>query len=259
MRNRYVIANFKMHKTNKEIMSYISALLPLISDVNLKVVLALPSVSILSAIDKTRNTNLLIAGQNMNENDFGSYTGEINAEMLADLGTYAVLIGHSERRLLFGETDKVVNKKILKALKSGLVSVFCVGESLYDRKNNLTSITLQRQISKGLKSIYANELNNIIIAYEPVWAIGTGITATAGEIREALLTIRQILSEMYDEKIAKEVSIIYGGSIDENNCRDVAKVPQLNGVLVGGASLVPEKFIKIIKAFDVKLKKKVKK
>jgi len=255
MRNRYAMANFKMNKTDNEVEEYLKVLVPATEGVETKIVLAVPFTSLKTAVEKTKKSNIMIAAQNMNENEKGAFTGEVSADMIASLGVDAVLVGHSERRSIYNETDELVNKKILRALKSGLVCVFCIGETLYERKNQLTEQVLQKQITEGLKSIYANELKNIIIAYEPVWAIGTGVTPMDVEIIETLKVIRNILATMYDEEIANEVVVTYGGSVNDANCKEISKLEGVDGALVGGASLVPEKFIKIIEAFKPKATK----
>ncbi len=258
MRNKYAMANFKMNKTDSEVEEYLKVLIPSVEGKSTKIVLAVPFTSLKTAVEKTKNSNILIAAQNMNENEKGAYTGEVSADMLKDLGVSAVLIGHSERRSIYDEKDETVNKKILRALKSGLVSVFCVGETMYERKNQLTEQVLHKQITNGLKTVYANELKNIIIAYEPVWAIGTGVVPMDVEIIETIKVIRNILTSMYDEEIAKKVMITYGGSVNENNCKEISKLEGVDGALVGGASLVPEKFLKIVDAFKPKECKKKK-
>ena len=252
MRNKYAMANFKMNKTDAEVEEYLKVLVPAVEGKETKIILGVPFTSLKTAVEKTKKSNIMIAAQNMNENEKGAYTGEVSADMIANLGVDAVIIGHSERRSIYNETDEVINKKILRALKSGLVCVFCIGETMYERKNQLTEQVLQRQITEGLKSIYANELKNIIIAYEPVWAIGTGVTAMDVEIIETLKVVRNVLTSMYDEEIAKDVMVTYGGSVNENNCKEIAKLEGVDGALVGGASLVPEKFLKIIEAFKPK-------
>lgn len=252
MRSKYVLANFKMNKVNSQVKEYLEQFLPLVEKSSAKIVLAVPSVSVKCAAKHVKGSNVSIAGQNINENDFGAYTGEINAEMLADVGASYVLVGHSERRNIFGESNEVANKKIQKALKAGLGCIYCVGETLFDRKNKRTSQVLATQIAEGLKSIYANELQSIIIAYEPVWAIGTGLTPQDEEIVEAVSVIRKALAQMYDENIASEVAVVYGGSVTENNSKVLSKLDGVDGVLVGGASLDAEKFSKIVGAFTTK-------
>ena len=254
MRKKYVIANFKMNKTDKEIEEYLSTLMPLTVGNSSQVILAVPSVSIKSASDKASSSNVLIASQNVDEHDCGAFTGECNAEMIKAVGASATLVGHSERRSHFNESDEQINKKILSALKSGLIAIVCIGESVYDNKNGLTDKTIQAQLTSCLSSIYANEFNHIVIAYEPVWAIGTGVTPTVGEIARSIACIRSVLTSMYNEEIAKSVSIVYGGSVSELNAREIAKVPELDGVLVGFSSLIPEKFGKIISCFEKKKK-----
>jgi len=257
MRKKYVIANFKMNKIDEEIKNYLSTLIPLVVSFNSEIILALPYVSIKTAVEKSKGSNILIAGQNLSEFEFGTFTGEVNGEMLVGVGAESVIVGHSERRNKFDETNEIINKKIFKALKNSLICIFCVGETLYERKNQLTAQVLQQQISKGLKGLYANELNHIVIAYEPVFAIGTGMMPVDEEIVDTVKLIRSILTDMYDSKIANEVSVVYGGSVNENNCKKIAKLSGVDGVLVGGASLVPEKFGQIISAFDTKQKKKL--
>ena len=251
---KYVIANFKMNKTDGDITKYLSTLMPIVSGSEAHVILALPSVSIKTAVTKVGKNGIIIAGQNINENDFGSYTGEINAEMLKGVGAKAVLIGHSERRTHFAESDELVNKKLFSAMKTGLISILCIGETIFDKTNGLTEKTILRQLTKSLKSIYANELKNIIIAYEPVWAIGTGVMPSNAEISKAVKVIRKALADVYDKTIASNVAIVYGGSINDFNIKDIVKISDLDGVLVGGASLVPEKFGIIVNSFD-KVKK----
>ncbi|MBQ9793173.1 MAG: triose-phosphate isomerase [Clostridia bacterium] len=256
MRNKYAMANFKMNKTDAEVEEYLKVLVPAVEGKETKIVLGVPFTSLKTAVEKTKKSEIMIAAQNMNENEKGAYTGEVSADMLSNLGVDAVIIGHSERRSIYNETNEVVNKKILRALKSGLISVFCIGETMYERKNQLTEQVLQKQITEGLKSVYANELKNIIIAYEPVWAIGTGVTPMDVEIIETLKVVRKVLASMYDEAIAEEVVVTYGGSVNEVNCKEMAKLEGVDGALVGGASLVPEKFLKIVEAFKPKATKK---
>ena len=252
---KYVIANFKMNKVDGDISKYLSTLIPLTSGVDSQIILAVPSVSIKTAVSKAGKSGIMIAAQNLNENNFGSFTGEINGEMISGVGAGAVLIGHSERRTQFGESDELVNKKLLAAMKTGLVSILCIGETIFDKTNGLTEKTLTSQLTACLKSLYANELSHLVIAYEPVWAIGTGVTPTNDEISKAIKFIRGILKNMYDEKIAADVSIVYGGSITDYNIKEIAKIPNVDGVLVGGASLSPEKFGIIVNTFDSARKK----
>ena len=252
---KYVIANFKMNKVDSDITKYISVLSPLVADSDVDVILALPSVSIKTATSKLSKTNITVAGQNVSEFSFGSYTGEVSAEMLKGVGAKAVLIGHSERRTHFGESDEIVNKKLMSALKSGLISILCVGETIFDKTNGNTIKAIQQQLTKALQSIYANELKNIIIAYEPVWAIGTGVTPSNDEIHKATKAIRNVLGNMYDDEIASNVSIIYGGSVTDFNCKEISKITNINGVLVGASSLIPEKFGMIVNSFSGKRKK----
>jgi len=258
MNDKYVMANFKMNKTDSEIQEYFKVLVPATTESETKIVVGVPFTSLKTARELTKDSNVMIVAENMNENEKGAFTGEVSADMLSDLNIDGVIIGHSERRNLYLETNEVINKKILRALKSNLISIFCIGETLYERKNQLTEEVLQKQINEGLKGIYANELKNIIIAYEPVWAIGTGVVPMDVEIIETLKLIRSILASMYDEEIAKSVIVTYGGSVNDENCKDISKLEGVDGALVGGASLKPEKFIKIINAFKPKKSRKCK-
>ena len=256
MKNKYVMANFKMNKTNEEVKCYLDEFLPLVEKSNTKIILSVPYTSLLTASKIASKKGIIVAAENMNENEKGSYTGEISGDMIVGTGAQAVLLGHSERRSIYNETDELINKKILKALKAGLICVFCIGETLYERKNQLTEEVLKRQITEGLKSIYGNELKNIIIAYEPVWAIGTGVTPMDVEIIETLKLVRRVIADIYDENIANEVIVTYGGSVNETNCKEISKLEGVDGVLVGGASLEANKFAKIVDAFKLKNNKK---
>ncbi len=255
MPKKYVIANFKMNKVDKEVGDYVSQLLPKVEGATSQVVLAVPSVSIKTAVKKAKDSKVVISAQNINENTFGAFTGEINAEMVVGVGAGAVIVGHSERRNLFKETDETINKKIQSALKAGLMCVFCFGERAYDKKNNLTQETLTNQITGALNNIYGNELSHIVFAYEPIWAIGTGDVATNAEIEKTIKFIRKVISNLYDENVARETSIVYGGSVNEKNIKDLTKIADLDGVLVGGASLDSGKFSTIVDAFDKKQSK----
>ena len=250
MRKKYVIANFKMNKIDSEVDGYMSTIIPLVVGAKCEVMLAVPNVSIKTAVERAKDSNIVIAGQNLNENNFGAYTGEVNAEMLAGVGAGACIVGHSERRNYYGETNDLANKKVLKALKSGLVCVLCIGETLYDRKNNLVDQVLQSQIADCLSGLYANELKNIVIAYEPIWAIGSGSILEPVDIEDAMKHIRKVLANIYDEEIANSVSVLYGGSVTDSNAKEISKIAGVDGVLVGGASLVPEKFGKIVSVFS---------
>lgn len=258
MNDKYVMANFKMNKTDFEVEEYLKTFLPLVENTETKVILGVPFTSLKTSVKLCHKSGVLVSAQNMNENEKGAYTGEVSADMLSNLEVDAVIVGHSERRNSFNETDELINKKILRGLKSGLICIFCVGETMYERKNQMTEQVLVRQITEGLKSVYANELKNIIVAYEPVWAIGTGVTPMDVEVVETVKLIRNILTSMYDEEIAKEVVVTYGGSVNEVNCKEIAKFEGVDGALVGGASLIPEKFAKIVGAFKPKASKKKK-
>lgn len=258
MNRKTILANFKMNKTNAQIAEYFDGLLPQLKDIKAQVVCCVPATGIQTASDKVKDTEVWIAGQNINQNEKGAYTGEVSADMVVGAGAKAVVVGHSERRAMFGETDETVNQKILRALKSGLVSILCVGESLVERKSNKTRDVLKTQIMGALTGVYSNELKNIIIAYEPIWSIstsGTGKVPPEAEIKEAMIIIREIIASIYDAETAENMIILYGGSVDEENSKIIAKIPGVDGAFVGGASLDPTRFAKIVTAFNKQMKK----
>ena len=252
MSKKYVIANFKMNKTNKQISEYLDTFIPLVKDADAKVGLIPNFVALSLAAQKTADTNILIGAQNMNENEKGTFTGEISSDMIIDAGAKLVLLGHSERRQKYNETDALVNQKLLRALKVNLVSILCIGESLQERNSGLTESVLDRQLSQGLKDVYSNEFKNIIIAYEPIWSISPGKLPTMDQVRDAMATIRSILTRLYSKELAQKATILYGGSVDDINAKDFAKIKGVDGALVGGASLDPIKFSKVVQGFSKK-------
>lgn len=249
MNKKTIIANFKMNKTDKQVSQYFNELIPQVKDIDAIIGVAPSFVSIKTAVKKVKDTNILVGAQNMNENDSGAYTGEVSPQMLNEIGVKIVLLGHSERRNIFRETDEIVNKKLLKALKVNLISVLCIGETLTERNNNKTEQVLNKQLSVALNGVYQNEFKNIIIAYEPVWAIGTGKVPTKEQICDAMKSIRKTLADLYSKDLAEKVTILYGGSVNENNAKEIANIKGVDGTLVGGASLDANKFASIINAF----------
>lgn len=245
-----VIANFKMNKTIKEVASYIDEVAPQVKDKKVDIGICPSYVALECACKKAKGSNIAVGAQNMNENDKGSWTGEVSAEMLLDAGVKFTLIGHSEIRSRGIETESSINKKILKALSCGLSVVLCVGENRAERDENITQEILQAQVATALKGVYKNELKSIVIAYEPVWAIGTGVVASSGQIEDAIEFIRGVVATLYDEEAATNMVILYGGSVTAANAESIAKTKGVNGALVGGDSLVPQKFVQIIDAFE---------
>ncbi len=242
-----LIANLKMNKTVKETIEYIKKLENGLKDLkDIKVVICLPFTSLYLA--KQYSGEMFEFGaQNMHEEENGQFTGEISANMISELNVSYVLIGHSERRKYFNETNERINKKIKTALRYGFQIVLCVGETRAQKNVGKTYVSLEKQITEALNGIYENELKNIIIAYEPVWAIGTGKVADESDITKAGLEIRKILSEHYSEKASEKIRIIYGGSLTSLNSNKILKNKQIIGALIGGASLDADEFINIIK------------
>lgn len=242
-----LIANLKMNKTYSETKEYISILEKEIKDLkdDPKVVLCLPYTSLNLA--KQYNGNKFEFGaQNMHEEESGQFTGEISAKMLAELNVKFVLIGHSERRKYFNETNEKINKKIKTALRYGFQIILCVGETRSQRNTGKTFITLDKQINEALSGIYENELKNIIIAYEPVWAIGTGKVADSTDITKTSQEVRKIIAHNYSDIASNKIQIIYGGSLTSQNSSKIFKNQHIVGALVGGASLDPFEFTKMI-------------
>lgn len=251
MKKIVVAGNWKMNQTKKETEEFFRNLKGEVADKKVEIVLAVPFVYLETALRETENTNIKIAAQNLNYNDKGAFTGEISPLMLKDLKVSYVLVGHSERRQYYHECDKCVNLKIKAALKHGIKPIMCIGETLEEREGNVTEKVLKEQIIEGLKDI--EDIENIIIAYEPVWAIGTGKTATSMQAEETHKYIRELLVELYGSK-AKDVIIQYGGSMKPENAYELMSQENINGGLIGGASLQVSDFIKLVEAGEKCLK-----
>ncbi len=244
---RLVIAgNWKMNKNPKNTKDLIDEIIPKVKDAKCLVVICVPFVDLEIAIDCARNSNIKIGAQNCHWEKSGAFTGEISADMLSSMGVNYVIIGHSERRIYFGETDDTVNKRIKAAINSGLNAIVCVGESLKDRKNGITNEVISIQIKNALNSILKEDISKIIIAYEPIWAIGTGKVATASEANEVCKFIRSVISNLYDDEISNSVIIQYGGSMNAKNCYEILKELDIDGGLIGGASLKSTDFCEIV-------------
>lgn len=213
---------------------------------DVEIILCPPSTLLKPIGDVIKDSDIKLGAQNVHFEDDGAYTGEISTNMLDDLGVDYVIIGHSERRQYFKETDEIVNKKIKKVLKSGMKAIFCLGESLEQRESDITFDIIKSQVIKGLKDINASDIENIIIAYEPIWAIGTGKTATDQEANEVISFIRSILKELYSDKVSESAIIQYGGSVKPDNANSLLNQSDIDGALVGGASLKANDFLGII-------------
>ncbi len=247
-RKTVIAGNWKMNKTpsqTKEFMVQLKNILP--KGRWCDVALCVPAVCIPAAVRAMRETRVGIGAENMNANASGAYTGEIAANMLTDAGCKYVIIGHSERRAM-GETDSDVNAKVLAALENGLIPIMCCGESLEQREAGVTAEHIAMQVKLGLQGVPEEKIRKVIIAYEPIWAIGTGLTATPAQAQEVCESIRAVVRKLYSSKNARAISILYGGSMNEKNAFELLGQPDIDGGLIGGASLVPEKFVQIIEA-----------
>src|ERR1700690_3864112 len=246
-RRPIIAGNWKMNKTTVEARDLAARLVPLVSGVlDRDIVLAPPFTALLAVADTIKGTNLVLSAQNLFWEDKGAFTGEISAEMLLDLGCKYVIIGHSERRQFFSETDETVNKKVRQALNKGLHPIVCVGELLSEREAGKANEVIERQVVGALKGVTAAEMQKIVIAYEPVWAIGTGKTATPDQANEIHAFIRQKIKSMYNVDVAGALRIQYGGSVTPENVSTLMAKPDIDGALVGGASLKPESFAALV-------------
>jgi triosephosphate isomerase len=246
-RRPIIAGNWKMNKTSTEARDLASKLIPLVSGVKDRdIVLAPPFTSIPAVAETIKGTNMALSAQDLFWEEKGAFTGEISAEMLLDLGCKYVIIGHSERRQFFGETEETVNKKVRQALNKGLLPIVCVGELLSERESGKANEVIERQVVGALKGVAAAEMQKIVIAYEPVWAIGTGKTATPDQANEIHAFIRQKIKSMYNGDVAGSLRIQYGGSVTPENVSTLMAKPDIDGALVGGASLKPESFAALV-------------
>ncbi len=244
MRRPIIAGNWKMNKTAAEGVALVEALKPLVKDAGCDVVVCVPFTDIPAVSAALRGSNIALGAQNVHFAEKGAYTGEISAEMLKEFGVEYVIVGHSERRQYFGETDETVNKRMHAALAAGLTPIVCIGESLEERETGKTGSVLAVQIEEGLKGL--DDVSKIVIAYEPVWAIGTGRTATAEQANETIAFIRKKCAEVFCPACAEKVRIQYGGSMNAKNCKELMAMPEIDGGLIGGASLKAEDFSAIV-------------
>lgn len=248
MRKNIIAGNWKMNKTSSEAEVLITELIPKVKDATCDVVICVPYTDLKVAVEKTKGTNIKVGSQNVHWADNGAFTGEIAASMLNELGVEYVIIGHSERRQYFGETDETVNKRVKQALLNNLKPIVCIGELLEERENGTTNEVVKRQIEVDLDGLSSEDFNNVVIAYEPVWAIGTGKTATAKDANETIGYIRSVIGEKFGPDASNIVRIQYGGSMNAKNCNELMNEKEIDGGLIGGASLKSEDFAVIVES-----------
>lgn len=245
-RKAIIAGNWKMNKTASEAAVLVDELIPAVKDASCEVVICTPYTDLVTAVAKTKGTNIHVGAENVHFEKSGAFTGEISADMLVDLGVEYVIVGHSERRQYFAETDQTVNKRALAALNAGLKVIICVGESLQQREEGVTEELVRMQTKIALRDVTAEQMANVVIAYEPIWAIGTGKTATAEDAQEVCGAIRETLKEMFGEELANGIRVLYGGSAKPGNIAELVAKPDVDGALVGGASLKAADFASMV-------------
>ena len=246
MRKPIIAGNWKMNKTPAEAVELVKGLIPLVKDAKCDVVVCPTAVCLPAVAEVVKGTNIKLGAQNVHFAEKGAYTGELSADMLKAVGCEYVIVGHSERRQYFGETDKTVNLRATAAVKAGLTAIICVGEMKDERVDGYTDIIVAYQTKMALKGLTAEELDHVVIAYEPVWAIGTGLTATDEQANETIGVIRKAIAEVYGDDVAQKVRIQYGGSMKGSNVKGLMAQPEIDGGLIGGASLKAEDFAQVV-------------
>ena len=246
MRRKVIAGNWKMNMLPNEAIEYITALDPLVKDTKNDVIICVPYTDLFYSLLTVQGTNIHVGAQNVFYKETGAYTGEVSPKMLKCINVEYVIIGHSERRQYFAETDETVNLKLKASLNEGLKPIVCVGETLEQREVNETEKIITSQVENALKDLTGEEVRNTIIAYEPIWAIGTGKTATAEDANESIKKIRNKIKELYGEEVSEEVIILYGGSVKPENAKELFSMSDIDGGLVGGASLKADTFSKIV-------------
>ena len=239
-RKAIIAGNWKMNKTPKEAKELLNAITPLVKDAGCEVIACVPYVDLATALEATEGTNVKIGAENCHWAESGAFTGEISPAMLTDAGVKYVVLGHSERREYFAETSETVNKKMLKAFEHGITPIMCCGETLEQREQGVTMDFIRQQVKVGFQNVTADQAKTAVIAYEPIWAIGTGKTATTEQAQEVCAGIRACIAEIYDEATAEAVRIQYGGSMNAGNAAELLAKPDIDGGLIGGASLKAE-------------------
>ena len=246
MRRPIIAGNWKMYKTIKEAVEFVEAIKTDVKNTEIEVVICCPYTCLSEVKKAVEGTNIKIAAQNMHYEDNGAFTGEISGDFLKEIGIDYVVIGHSERRQYFAETDETVSKKVKKALQKGIKPILCVGETLEEREAKVTFDRVKSQVIVALEGVSNEDMLSIVIAYEPVWAIGTGKTASAEDANEVIAYIRDIVKELYDDTISEAVRIQYGGSVKPSNATEIMQQEDIDGALVGGASLDAASFLEIV-------------
>ena len=236
-RKKIIAGNWKMNMTPSEAKALVETLAPLVQNDDVDVVYCVPAIDIVPVVEAVKGSNVAVGAENMYIEEKGAYTGEISPNMIVDAGAKYVIIGHSERREYFKEDDAFLNKKVLKALEHGLIPILCCGESLEQRESGVTLDWIRLQIKSDLQGVTAEQAAGIVIAYEPIWAIGTGKTATSVQAEEVCKAIRDCFAEIYDTDTAEKIRIQYGGSMNAGNCKELLAKPDIDGGLIGGASL----------------------
>ncbi len=246
MRKKVIAGNWKMNMLPNEALAFIETIIPMVKNTENEVILCVPYTDLFYSLLAAQNTNIKIGAQNMHFEENGAYTGEVSAQMLKCIGVEYVIIGHSERRQYFAETDETVNKKIKTALKHELIPIVCVGETLEQRESGKTQEIITNQTRLALEGLNTDDVKKVIIAYEPIWAIGTGKTATSDDANNSIKNIRNEIAKLYGNDIAEEIIIQYGGSVKSSNAKELFNTSDIDGGLVGGASLKPDEFAKIV-------------
>lgn len=246
MRKPIIAGNWKMHKTIAEAVEFVNEIKGKVNNTDVEAVICAPFTLLKDLKEATKGTPIKIGAQNMHYADNGAFTGEISAPMLKELDIDYVVLGHSERRQYFNETDETVNKKVLKALEAGIDPILCIGETLEEREADKTKDVCKVQTEKALENVTAEDMKKVVIAYEPIWAIGTGKTATAEQANDVIAYVREVVKGLYGEEISEEVRIQYGGSVKPSNVSEIMNQTDIDGALVGGASLQPADFTELV-------------
>jgi triosephosphate isomerase len=248
MRRPFIAGNWKLHKTTAEAVALVEALDSGLTDVADRDIVVAPVFTALTSVASVlSDSNIALAAQNCYPENQGAFTGEVSPALLKDAGCRYVIVGHSERRQLFGETDDFINRKVKAVLDSGMTVILCIGETLKEREGDKTFEVLERQVREGLQGIGAAAMDGVVIAYEPVWAIGTGKTASEAQAQQAHDFIRRLIADLFDKQVAERIRIVYGGSVKPGNVDGLLRQPDIDGALVGGASLKAEDFMRIVR------------
>jgi triosephosphate isomerase (TIM) len=246
-RTPFIAGNWKMHKTIADAEMFISGLLPRISTATADIAICVPFTALTACVDSTRGSRVQVFAQTMHEGTEGAFTGEVSAPMLTELDVHGVVLGHSERRQYYGETDKALSAKVPSALAAGLVPILCVGETEAEREAGDTERKLRHQVQEGLEDVETDRIGDVVLAYEPIWAIGTGKVATPDQAQEAISFVRALVAG-FDKDQAARTRVLYGGSVNPDNAAALLALPDVDGALVGGASLEPGSFAAIVDA-----------